>query len=358
MKDSGDIVIDGIRSRSVLRFGSISGLSGFAGFDRTVIVADQVTSAFVPAGFPRGRVIEVPRGEAAKSLAQLETLYEGFLRSGVGRDWTVVGLGGGSLSDLAGFAASTWLRGIDFGFIPTTLLAMVDASIGGKNAIDFRGYKNLIGTFSQPRFVLFDVTLLASLPVYDLACGIAEAVKHAVIDGADHLASIEEALGAKGPADHRRLGAAIRRSVVLKASIVNADERESGLRRKLNLGHTIGHGIESITGLPHGACVAAGLGCALRLGVERGGSRADADRVTAIFARLGLPEGIEAARAASSMAGELSPAAFREALAESLNNDKKRLGGDILFAMPMAIGDVRIEPVPLEALREFIGRAP
>jgi 3-dehydroquinate synthase len=358
MKDSGDIVIDGLRSSSTLRFGSIAELPGFAGFDRTVIVADQVTSGFVPGGFPRDRVIAVPRGEAAKGLVPLEELYEGFLRLGVGRDWTVIGLGGGSVSDLAGFAASTWMRGVDFGFVPTTLLAMVDASVGGKNAIDFRGYKNLVGTFSQPRFVLVDIALLASLPAFDLACGLAEAVKHALIEGPDHLAVIEEALGAKGKPDYRRLGKAIRRSIEFKASIVNADEREAGLRRKLNLGHTVGHGIESIAGLPHGACVAAGLVTALRLGVERGGSKADAERVTALFARLGLPTGIEAARAASGMAGELSPAAFREALAESINADKKRLGGDIMFALPMALGDVRMEPIPLEALREFTRRAP
>jgi 3-dehydroquinate synthase len=358
MKDAGDIVIEGLRSSSTLRFGSMADLSTFADLEKTVIVADQITSGFVPEGFPRDRIIEVARGEAAKNLVSLEKLYEGFLRTGLGRDWTVVGLGGGSVSDLAGFAASTWLRGVDFGFVPTTLLAMVDASVGGKNGIDYRGYKNLVGTFNQPRFVLFDVSLLASLPAYDLACGLAEAVKHALIEGGNHLPAIEEALGTKGLPDHRRLGTVIRRSVELKASVANADERESGLRRKLNLGHTIGHGIESITGLPHGACVAAGLVSAFRLAVERGGSSADADRVTSLLARLGLPTGIEAARRASSIAGELSPAAFREALAESINTDKKRLGGDILFALPMALGDVRMEPIPLEQLREFTRRAP
>jgi len=358
MKDAGDIVIEGRKSSSTLRFGSIADLSTFADLEKTVIVADQITSGFVPAGFPRDRVMEIPRGEAAKNLASLEKLYESFLKAGVGRDWTVVGLGGGSVSDLAGFAASTWLRGVDFGFVPTTLLAMVDASVGGKNGIDFQSFKNLVGTFNQPRFVLFDVSLLGSLPAYDLACGLAEAVKHALIEGGDHLPAIEKALGTKGSADHQKLGTVIRRSVELKASIVGADEHESGLRRKLNLGHTIGHGIESITGLPHGACVAAGLASALRLGVERGGSKADAERVTDLLLRLGLPVGIEAARHASSTAGELSPAAFREALAESINTDKKRLGGDILFALPMALGDVRMEPIPLEPIREFIRRAP
>lgn len=358
MKDAGDIVIEGLRSSSTLRFGPIGGLADFADPGRTVMVADQVTAGFIPGGFPKNRIIEIPRGEAAKNLVSLETLYGNLLEAGVGRDWTMVGVGGGSVSDLAGFAASTWLRGIDFGFIPTTLLAMVDASVGGKNGIDFRGYKNLVGTFNQPRFVLFDPALLASLPAYDLSCGLAEAVKHALIEGGDHLTVIEDALGGKGPVDHRRLGTVIRRSVELKASIANADERESGLRRKLNLGHTIGHGVESITGLPHGACVAAGLASALRLAVERGGSSPDADRVTSLLARLGLPVGIEAARRASNTAGELSPATFREALAESIGTDKKRLGDDILFALPMSIGDVRMVPIPLEQLRDFIRRAP
>jgi len=353
-----DIVVSGERSNSTIRFAPVAVLRTLADSDRTVVVADELTRGFVPPGFARERIVEVPRGEAAKNLATLAAVYARFLELGVSRDWTILGVGGGSVSDLAGFAASTWMRGIDFGFVPTTLLAMVDASVGGKNGIDYRGYKNLVGTFSQPRFVLVDPALLSSLPDYDLACGLVEAIKHGVIDGDEHLSSIESIVSGSGNIDRGALAPVIRRSIELKAAVATADEHEQGDRRKLNLGHTIGHGVEAVTGLAHGASVAAGLASACILATERGGSRACADRVIGLLERLGLPAGLEAARQASVEAKNLSPAHFRDAVASAMGADKKRQGTDVLFAVPMDAGDVRIEPIPLAFLREFTGRAP
>jgi 3-dehydroquinate synthase len=353
-----DIIVTGRGSSSTIRFGSTDGLAGFAAPERSVVVADELTAGFLPKAFSRERVAIVPRGEAAKNLETLERLYARFLELGVGRDWTVVGIGGGSVSDLAGFAASTWMRGVDFGFVPTTLLAMVDASVGGKNGIDYRGYKNLIGCFSQPRFVLVDAKLLSTLPEYDLACGLVEAIKHGVIDGDAHLTAVERTVARSGRIDRGALGPVIRQSVELKASVATADERETGDRRKLNLGHTFGHGVEAVTGLPHGASVAAGLATACRLAVERGGSRGCADRVVALLDRLGLPSGIEAARRAAPGTSELSPAAFRDAVAQAMGADKKRVGAEVLFAVPFDSGDVRIEPIALDELRDFARRAP
>jgi len=353
-----DIVVSGERSNSTIRFAPVAGLRTLADPDRTVVIADELTRGFVPPGFARERIVEVPRGEAAKNLATLEAVYARFLELGVGRDWTIVGVGGGSVSDLAGFAASTWMRGIDFGFVPTTLLAMVDASVGGKNGIDYRGYKNLVGTFSQPRFVLVDTAVLSSLPDYDLACGLVESIKHGIIEGDEHLSSIERIVAKSGAIDRTALAPVIRRSVALKAAVASADERESGERRKLNLGHTIGHGVEAVTALAHGASVAAGLASACVLAVERGGSRACADRVVGLLERLGLPAGLEAAHRASATTRELSPAVFRDAVADAMGADKKRLGTDVLFAVPMDAGDVRIEPIALGYLREFARRAP
>lgn len=355
---AGDIVVRGLRSYSTIRLGPLSGLGDFADSGRTAFVADELTLGFAPPGFDRDRAVVVPRGEAAKSLSTLEAVYRRFLELGVGRDWTVVGLGGGSVSDLAGLAASTWMRGVDFGFAPTTLLSMVDASVGGKNGVDFGGYKNLIGTFSQPRFVLADAAALESLPGLDLACGLAEAIKHGVIDGGEHLALVESAIRPDGTIDRAKLPAVVEASVRLKAAVASADERESGERRKLNLGHTIGHAIESATGLPHGACVAAGMASALRLAAERGGSEADAERVIAALALAGLPTGIEAARAMSKSAAAADPVSFRELVAEAIGADKKRVGDELLFAMPMAAGDVRVVPLPLEYVRDFARRAP
>jgi 3-dehydroquinate synthase len=334
---------------STIRFTSVTDLGASA---------EPSTAGFVPPGFDPGRVAIVERGEAAKSLESLDLLYGRFLELGVGRDWTVVGIGGGSVSDLAGFAASTWLRGIDFGFVPTTLLAMVDASVGGKNGIDFRGWKNLIGCFCQPRFVLVDPGLLSGLPDFDLACGLVEAVKHGIIDGDAHLSAIERAVDSHGVIDRDALGPIIGRSIAFKSAVAEADERETGKRRTLNLGHTVGHGVEAIACLPHGACVATGLAAALGLAIERGGSPDDAGRIIALLRKLGMPVSLEEARKASPESSELSPAVFRDAVALAMASDKKRLGQDVLFAMPMAIGDVRIEPVPLEELRDFVRRMP
>ncbi len=361
----GDITLEANGARSVVRFGPVAGMTLDA--ERTVAVADELTARYLPACLAGERLALVPRGEAAKSLANLQALYARFLELGVERDWTVLAVGGGSVTDLAGLAAATWLRGIDFRAVPTTLLAMVDASVGGKNGVDFGGYKNIIGTFAQPSLVQIDESTLASLPELDLAGGLVESIKHALIDGGDHPALVESVVGPDGAVDRGALGPVIRRSVALKASIAAADERESGRRRALNLGHTIGHAVEAVTGLPHGEAVAAGLAAALGLAVERGGSQADAARTVTLLGRLGLPTSLEAARLAS-----LAPRAtlgacpvalandgdFREAVIEALGADKKRRGGEIVFALPLAAGDVRLVPLPIDYLADYVRRAP
>ena len=313
----------GMREASGLLYGPITGSGGLQALatpERTVIVADSLTKGFIPLSFSGCPVALVPRGEAAKTLAGLESLYSAFLDAGVGRDWTVVGMGGGSVCDLAGFAASTWLRGIDFGFVPTTLLAMVDASIGGKNGVDFGGYKNLVGTINQPRFILCDTTVLASLPPEALSSGLAEMVKHAVIDSPGHFAALE-AVCASGLPIAASLTDLIHRSAELKTIIAGADEREKGQRMKLNLGHTIGHAVEALTGLAHGHCVAVGTVTAFRLaarfaarnsGVQESGS-SDAERVQRLLAAIGLPVSLEQARLAAGKA-DPSGAALSSAL--------------------------------------------
>ena len=367
------------------------GLQALAAPERTVIVADSLTKGFIPAAFAACPVALVPRGEAAKTLAGLESLYSAFLDAGVDRDWTVVAIGGGSISDLAGFAASTWLRGIDFGFVPTTLLAMVDASIGGKNGVDFGGYKNLVGTINRPRFILCDTTVLESLPAEALSSGLAEMVKHAVIDSPSHFSALE-AVCSSGLPRPASLTDLIRKSAQLKTLIAGADEREKGQRMKLNLGHTIGHAVESLTGLPHGHCVAVGTVAAFRLafrpairtairliatvdargsgdqesGTGNAGGR-DADRVQRLLAAIGLPVSLDQVRlaagkadpAASALATALKdPAAFREALVGVLKADKKKRGRTILFALPLAIGRVEITSIDIDEVAACIREAP
>jgi 3-dehydroquinate synthase len=366
----------GVTESGGIIYASIAGSDGLQALalpERTVIVADSLTKGFIPSAFAACPVALVPRGEAAKTLAGLESLYSAFLAAGVDRDWTVVGIGGGSVSDLAGFAASTWLRGIDFGFVPTTLLAMVDASIGGKNGVDFGGYKNLVGTINRPRFILCDTAVLESLPAEALSSGLAEMVKHAVIDGSSHFAALELAC-ASGLPQTASLTNLIRRSAQLKTGIAGADEREKGQRMKLNLGHTIGHAVETLTGLPHGHCVAVGTLAAFRLAARVTGTQ-EADRVTKLLASLDLPVSLEQARLTAGKATGSSdgmtdrsgsglttalkdPVAFREALVGALKADKKKRGAAILFALPLAIGRVEITSIDIDEVAACIREAP
>jgi 3-dehydroquinate synthase len=373
-----EITIRGRHGRaSRIAFGPLAGIGDAVDPGKTVLVTDRLIRRIYGASFPPCPVIEAPRGEAAKSLASLEALYGRFLDLGLGRDGLVLAVGGGAISDLAGFAASTWLRGVDFGFAPTTLLAMVDASVGGKNGLDFRGVKNLVGSFSQPRFVRMDVSLLASLSDVEFASGMAEAIKHAVIAGGQYFALIESATGISDSVRERPSAEALERivagSVEIKAEVVERDERESGERRKLNLGHTVGHGIETATGLPHGHSVAAGLATACRLAVSLGRlDGAELERITRLLAAWGLPSSIGEALAlagarpasASDLASSLGSSKtldgpeLRSAIAVAIPADKKRLGSDILMALPQAIGSVLIEAIPLADIQAFVMEAP
>ena len=345
---------------SHISFGPIAGVGDALDPKRTVIVTDALIRRIHGVSFPAFPVIEVERGEAAKSMASLEALYGRFLDLGLGRDGMVLAIGGGTISDLAGFAASTWLRGVDFGFVPSTLLAMVDASVGGKNGIDLRGVKNMVGTFSQPRFVRMDVSLLASLGAVEFASGMAEVVKHAVIAGGAYFELVRsESADGRRP-DDEALERIVAGSVEIKAGIVERDERESGERRKLNLGHTVGHGIETATGLPHGHCVAAGLATACRLAESLGRlAAAERERVTLLLAACGLPSSIaQAAALASNGTSRGDGPDFRKAIAAAIPSDKKRQGSDILMALPHAIGSVAIEAAPLADLQAFVMEAP
>lgn len=382
---------------SRILFSPADRLPGLADPDRTVVVTDPQVRRYVPSAYPGDRIVEVPRGEAAKSLSCLESVYRRFLELGLGRDGTVLAVGGGSVSDLAGFAASTWMRGVDFGFVPTTVLSMVDASVGGKNGIDFGGRKNLVGSFRLPRFVLVDPSVLATLPARQAAGGLVEAVKHAVIEGPGHLALLETFLPVRAqgapfalPGDSALLAEVLERSIRLKARIVAADFRESGDRRKLNLGHTIGHAVEAVTGLTHGECVASGLACALGLAARRGSSGEGVGRILDLLGRLGVPRSLEEARLAAladaaaapdgsgkalssggarpeppdglggsgALAVLSNPTVFREAVAGALSADKKRAGSAVLFALPRAPGSVEIEPIEQAEIEDYVREAP
>jgi 3-dehydroquinate synthase len=236
--------------------------------------------------------IEVPDGDAAKSLHHASRVYDELIEAAAERGTVIVGLGGGALCDLAGFVASTYLRGVPLVQVPTTLLAQVDASVGGKTGINHRRGKNLIGTFYQPRLVWVDPDVLRTLPARERRCGLAEVVKVAAIWDAEFFTWLEDHIDAVTMLDPDALSEAIRRSVAIKAEIVGLDEREAGLRSLLNFGHTLGHAIENVHGykrVRHGEAVAMGMVFAARLSETLGLDSVVSQRIERLLRRIGLP---------------------------------------------------------------------
>jgi 3-dehydroquinate synthase len=274
---------------------------------RVVVISDETVaghyldalSESLAANGIENRAVVLPPGEGTKDFGELQKLLDNLLEARISRDTTIVALGGGVVGDLAGFAAAIVLRGIDFVQVPTTLLAQIDSSVGGKTGINSRFGKNLIGNFHQPRLVLADTTALDSLPRRELLAGYAEMVKYGLIDDVEFFAWLEEnGKAVLGDASADEVDAARRHAVAVccraKARIVAEDEREAGVRALLNLGHTFGHALEIETGfgdaLLHGEAVAIGTLMAFDMSVRMGLCPADdLARVRAHFADVGLP---------------------------------------------------------------------
>lgn len=244
------------------------------------------------AGF-QVRTTEVPAGERAKSLRQAAGLYQAFLHDRMDRRSAVIALGGGVIGDLAGYAAATFLRGLPLIQVPTTLLAQVDSSVGGKVGVNLSAGKNLVGAFHQPSLVVADIKTLKSLPARQIRAGLAEVVKYGMIADRELFAFVETHLDAILRAEEEPLTHLVARSCEIKAHVVEQDEREEGVRAILNFGHTVGHALETAGGyqrLLHGEAIAIGMVAATMLSVNRGlCGREDLVRLIALLTRIGLP---------------------------------------------------------------------
>lgn len=299
--------------------------------------------------------IVLPPGESTKSWAQLEALTDRLLELGVERSDHVIALGGGVIGDLVGFATSILKRGCNFVQIPTTLLAQVDSSVGGKTAINSRAGKNLIGAFHQPSVVLIDPQVLDTLPARQLRAGYAEVVKYGLIDDFAFFEWCEANAAALLAGDSAAREYAIAHSVAAKARIVGEDERETtGKRALLNLGHTFGHALEAETGfsdkLLHGEGVAAGMALAFAYSARRGlCSAQDAERVAAHLRAIGLPDGLKAAGVTASGAR----------LVEHMLHDKKMAAGTLPFLLARGIGQTFLDKtVDLTDVAAFLDDQP
>ncbi|MBP1749734.1 MAG: aroB1 [Deltaproteobacteria bacterium] len=319
---------------------SIDALSDLCIPDNTVIVSDKNICRHHGHKLLPYRVIEIEPGEEHKTLETVHMIYDRFCEMGVDRSTTIVGVGGGIVCDIAGFAASTYLRGLPFGFVPTTLLAQVDASVGGKNGVNLQGYKNLVGIFMQPGFVLCDFSFLRTLPYDELTNGMAEVIKSALISDGALFGYIENNHQAIVSLDKNTFEKIITDCLVIKTDIVSRDEKESGERRKLNLGHTIGHAIEKTGGYRHGEAVSIGIVLAARLSEIRGTlSKEDVLRIKELLASFGLPTEIRSDRVS---------------VMDAIGKDKKREGTDIHFVLLNGIGNAFMETMALAELEEVI----
>jgi 3-dehydroquinate synthase len=287
-----------------------------------------------------GTVVTLPPGEVNKTLPQVAAIWDAALALGIDRDAVVVSFGGGVVGDLAGFAASTLLRGIRFVQLPTTLLAMVDASVGGKTGFDHAVGKNLVGSFHQPAHVVADLAHLGTLPKRELRAGLAEVVKIALTCDAALFETLERSGKSLLEDGSPELLHVVRRAIELKAWVVRQDEREQGLREILNFGHTIGHAIESgvqYKHVLHGEAIALGMVGELTLGARLGFSPAGlAARTAGVLESLGLRT-------------EATPQELARAK-PFLASDKKRRGAQVRLPLPAGVGTCRVHAVPLAAL--------
>jgi 3-dehydroquinate synthase len=318
---------------------SLKTISSLFDAKTSVVVTDSNVDNLY-GGFFKGfrKVVLIP-GEKNKNLKNIELLYENFLGFEVDRDFTIIGVGGGVVCDMTGFAASTYLRGIKFGFFPTTLLAQVDASIGGKNGVDFYGYKNIVGTFNFPEFIYIDLSLLKSLNPSEFTNGVAEVLKYGFIRDKYFLDDVVENRDKLFRMDEMFLRKVVERSIEIKREIADSDNKETGERRNLNFGHTFGHAYEKIEEIPHGRAVAAGMVVASKFSESLGYlSKGDRIKIERIISGFKLPVKID-----------IPP----RDLFNAIKKDKKRESDRISFVFLNEIGSSFIESLSLKQLGEI-----
>ncbi|HNA16292.1 MAG TPA: 3-dehydroquinate synthase [Ferruginibacter sp.] len=283
-------------------------------------------------------VIRILPGEENKTPATAGQVIEQLITMGAGRDAMLVGVGGGVVTDIAGYVAAVYMRGISFGFVPTSILAMTDAAIGGKNGVDVGVYKNMVGTIRQPDFIFYDYSFLKTLPVSEWVNGFAEVIKHACIKDAVLFSMLERYTLHEYQSDPTLVAELIERNVDIKASVVSADEFETGDRKLLNFGHTIGHAIENLHHIPHGHAVSIGMVAACNLSEQLGHLHfEEAARIVRLLARYHLPVDVDTDHAR---------------VFEVLKMDKKRKDDAMQFILLNKIGSASVVSIPLAELEK------
>jgi 3-dehydroquinate synthase len=335
------LMIHGSTGDSQILIGEgLENLQKYIASERVVIITDSNVERLYGKDFPPYEIIQIGMGEEIKTLNTVRAIYGRLLELEADRSSFIVGIGGGVVCDIAGFAASTYLRGVPFGFVSSTLLSQVDASVGGKNGVNFEGYKNMVGVFNQPEFVICDMNLLKTLPQKEVLCGLAEVVKHAAIGDSRLFSYLEKHNKEILQLDEEVLGKVVYDSVVIKSGIVNRDEKEKGERRKLNFGHTLGHALEKTTGAPHGEAVSAGMVAVSALSEKKGYlSTEEKERIEALLENFQLPTRVQI---------------DEKRLLDALRKDKKREGEEINFVLLQGIGRAVVEKIAVSELETLV----
>jgi 3-dehydroquinate synthase len=307
---------------------------------KSIIITDDNILCYYAGALPPWPVITIGTGEKHKTLETLTHIFERLIDLEADRSTFIIGIGGGIVCDVAGFAASVYMRGLRFGFVSTTLLSQVDASVGGKNGVNFRRFKNMLGVFNQPEFVICDLQMLKTLQQNEFVAGFAEIVKAGAIKSAPLFDYLEENAEKALTADREVLENLVYESVRIKAGVVEADEKEKGERRKLNFGHTFAHAFENMTEILHGEAVSMGMVLASKLSRDIGFLTEDeADRIERLLSRLRLP---------------VKPVMEPRLALAPMKQDKKREGHAVHMVLLKKIGEAVIEKVPYNKLEEII----
>lgn len=307
-----------------------------------IIITDENLARLYAERFMNYRTIVLKAGEEHKQQATVDHLINELIQRKADKETFLVGVGGGVITDITGYAASVYMRGIKFAFVPTTILAMVDASIGGKNGVDVGLYKNLVGVINQPEFLLYDYSFLKTLPQEEWVNGFAEIIKHACIKDKNMFSFLEENTLEKFQNYPKQIGRLVKQNVEIKYSIVSKDEKETGDRKLLNFGHTLGHAVENIYQLPHGNAVSIGMAAACKISEKINGFPAkQSARVMALLEKYQLPVDLQ----------------FDvEKIWEVLLMDKKKVGDVMNFILLNKIGQGVVKQIPLTKLKDIFNK--
>ena len=327
-------------SSKILLGENIANLKHYLPDSHIIIITDKNLLQHYGSVISEYDFIEIGTGEAIKTLDTIQFIYNELLRLEADRTTFILGFGGGIVCDIAGYAASTYMRGLRFGYVSTSLLSQVDASIGGKTGVNFNGYKNIIGVFKQPEFVLCDIEVLDTLPEKEFLSGFVEIIKHTLIADYEMFSFIEKNYKKAINKDPEILRKIIANSIKIKSTIVNSDETEQSERRKLNFGHTFGHAIERNSNLTHGEAISIGMIMACKISEQKGLiNKSDISRIEKLLLDFNLP---------------IKTNINKNILFDNIKKDKKRSDNKIHFVVLNRLGEANISLLSLNEIKDLL----